>query len=272
MARNDLSFDDLRLLAALQQTKTLQRLSTEFRRDKSVISRRLKDLADRSSALEKVGNQWRLTEIGRRLTALAMDFEADRQRILGEPGRLTITGSRLFVAAFLAPRALELREWFGARDLTLVTHDGAPERLLLDGACDLAITCGKPSDPAIAFKQSVREPFLPCGLAAPSFAALQRLPHVAYCDAAGNLPFAEFLTEETPIAVRVNDPMALLHAAESGAGWTVLPSYAIPRTLRRYEDAPAAVERYGIWWLRSRRSQADTARKALEWLGRQRLD
>jgi len=104
MGETELSLDDLRLLSLLEQKKSLSVLSQIYRRDKSVISRRLKELAEKSQTVEKLQHRWHPTELGRKLTKLYLDFESRRDQILGQKTALHLVASRLFVSSFLAPR------------------------------------------------------------------------------------------------------------------------------------------------------------------------
>jgi DNA-binding transcriptional LysR family regulator len=279
-----LSLDDLRLLSAVEQRKSLAAVAAFLQRDKSVISRRLKELSQNSSSIEKIGTQWCLTEVGKKLTKLAMDFELEQQQILGLPTKLSIAGTRLFVSAFLATRLMELRDIFPNRNLTLISNDGPPEKLLLEGVCDLAFACGKPSDPSIAFRRSARELFFPVASTdfvnehkCKDFALLQLAPHIAFVNLTGTMIFSSFLSEKTPVHARINDPVAVLNAVEAGLGWSVLPYYAVEEKVRSghikiFEEDVKEVELYGVWWLRSRTTHAGLALDAFKWLSRQSLE
>lgn len=284
MVGTELTLEDFYLLAALEQQSTLSHLATQFKRDKSVISRKLKDLSGKSKVIEKIAGQWRLTELGRKLTKLALDFDAEQKNILGQPTKLTIAGSRLFISTFLANRLDQLQTLFPNKRLSLISHDGPPEDLLLKGRCDLAFSCGKPQDPSVAFRRTIKEPFY--AFAANSFlrkykvrdfASLQATPHFAFMIPNGSLPFSDFLAEHTPLYATSNDPVAILNAVNAGYCWSVMPYYGIEELItskrgRLFEDGVIEVEQYGVWWLRSRNSHSALAQKALTWLSSQRLE
>lgn len=164
---SNLTLDEMRLLRALDQKRTLSALAEHFHRDKSVLSRKLKSLSEKSSTIEKVGPQWRLTELGKRLSRLSVDFDEAQKKILGQPTKLRIAGSRLFLSFFLAKRLGVLRELFPDREFLFLTQEGSPETSLLHGTADLAFACGRPQDPAIGFRRGLHEPY--CAVMTPQF-------------------------------------------------------------------------------------------------------
>jgi len=165
-----------------------------------------------------------------------------------------------------------------------LANDGSPEKILLEGGCDLALSCGKPQDPAIAYRRAIPESyFAVCSKTfsrrhgCKTWEKLQRAPHLAFVTATGVFPFHEFLSEETPIAACFNDPMAIFKALEAGSGWTVLPYYALEPRVRTgewiiFRGKERDADRYGVWWLRSRKGVAPLAQAMFVWLSQQRLD
>ncbi|MEZ4750470.1 MAG: LysR family transcriptional regulator [Bdellovibrionota bacterium] len=274
----------MRLLCALDQKKTLSALAVHFHRDKSVLSRKLKHLSEKSRTIEKIGSQWRLTELGKRLSRLSVDFDEAQKKILGQPTKLRIAGSRLFLSFFLAHRIDELQQLFPNREFQLLSQEGSPEASLLNGTADMAFACGRPQDPSVGFKRGLREPY--CAVmtvlfhrshGSPDLAGLFNLPHFALLGPDENMPFLKHLSEKTPIVGCSNDPVVALQSVRHGKSWSILPYYCVQEEVARKEMLvfplrSQEVPTYGVWWLKSRKGAAETAMRTFHWFSTQRLD
>ncbi len=76
------SSDQLELLIAFEKAGSLEELSDVMAKDPSVISRRLKDLANLFPVIVKVGGRWQITSLGRQLNAFNRKYLSDLQSVI----------------------------------------------------------------------------------------------------------------------------------------------------------------------------------------------
>lgn len=124
----DLNWDDLRILLAVAQTRSLSAAASDLRLSQPTVGRRIRAL-ERSlgvALVQRVSNRVELSEIGERIIAKAQAMTAvarsvtDEARLAAhhqdEPVHITATGS---VSLFLIDRLAELRSNIGDIPLLL---------------------------------------------------------------------------------------------------------------------------------------------------------
>lgn len=274
-----LSSDDCELLLAFEKASTLERLSRLIHRDTSAVSRRLKHLSAKAPVIEKMGNRWRLTALGTEINRWTEEALSQQARTLAKPTEIKIGASRMFASKVLARKLSEIQDGFKPHLVSLVSLDGSLEPYLLNGTIDIAFTCGRPEDPAIAHKSVARERYV--AAASRNFSSrhkptahnLYRLPFLAFRNTTGRYPFAELSAKAKNTVGIFNDPISLFEAVSAGVGWSVLPYFSL-ETNNQLSVIPfieIETENYGVWWLRERKSTKRNVDFALRWLEGQRL-
>jgi nicotinamidase-related amidase len=81
-----LSSDQMELLLAFEKAGSLEGLSDLMAKDASVVSRRLKEMADLHPVILKVGGRWQITSLGRQINALNRDYLERLQAALPTAG------------------------------------------------------------------------------------------------------------------------------------------------------------------------------------------
>lgn len=77
-----ISSDQIELLLAFEKAGSLEQLSDVMAKDPSVISRRLKDLANMAPVIVKAGGRWQITSLGRQLNTFNRQYLFDLQSIV----------------------------------------------------------------------------------------------------------------------------------------------------------------------------------------------
>lgn len=279
-----LASEDCELLLAFESHPRVPALAKALRRDPSVVSRRLRDLASRAPVLEKSGPHWRLTALGRTVNRWSAEAASEQARLLGEAPRLRLGATRTFATKALVPGLAAFAAAHPDAALAVYTFEpGLLERALLDGAIDVAIACGTPTDPLIAHKRGVPERFVT--VATGGFLrrfAIKRAddlfaaPHLAFHSPHVGSPFADVVARATRVAGTFDDLLCVAEAALAGQGWGIVPYYVAKAalsagTLREAPQLADVASHYGVWWLRERRSLAKSVGIAARWLRAQEL-
>jgi len=91
MTREKLSIssDQMELLLAFEKAGNLETLSEMMAKDSSVISRRLKELANIAPVLIKIGGRWQITSVGLRLNAITRDYIQSIEHVLPSKPNMT---------------------------------------------------------------------------------------------------------------------------------------------------------------------------------------
>lgn len=72
--RFPLNTDQLELLAAFEQSSSLQQLSDTLFKDSSVISKKLKKISEIAPVIKKVSGKWQITPVGRSINDISRSF------------------------------------------------------------------------------------------------------------------------------------------------------------------------------------------------------
>lgn len=274
-----LAADECELLVLLEQRGSLAEVARAFRKDLSVISRRLAAIARKAPVLEKHGGRWKLTAAGVQLNRWTVDAISGQRRVLRQQHSLRIGATREFAARVLVPGWLSLFPEEDEVVVTLRTYEDGIENAILVGEVDLGFDCGRPNDPAIAFTFGAREPFSVVASRtflrrhrASRFQELTRLPHVLYGRAAPTLA-----KEPSSVRLVVNDIACAREAVVHGLGWAILPTYCVRAELDAgvlvTVPGPAvADERFGVWVLREHEASRAWVARAIAWLKSRRLE
>lgn len=276
--RFSLSSADCELLLEFEMASSLHVLADRFGRDHSIVSRHLKRIADEFAVVEKLGGKWVLTDLGRKLNEVTRESILLQASVLGSHSILRIGTNREFAARILAPDLAAVQKLFPKTQIEIKTFEHGAESALLQGRIDLAIDCGRPMAPDVAYKLVLDEPI--DAVASKAFVKKHRgsiatgkvftLPHLL-CDRLHPDKILEFTENPTVIAAMFNDIATTRAACLGGAGWALLPRYAIQAELDSGQLVVLQPEimkssKYGVWWPRSRRQLKGLAEHLIQWL------
>ncbi len=275
-----LNSEDCELLLFFEQKGSIRHLARIMNRDESVISRQLKRVSEKAPVLEKIKNQWKLTELGKKVNRWSAEGIDAQRTLLAAPLEIRIGASRSFATKVLAPQIEGLKLKHLESSLHLVCFDEGAEPALLKGQVDIAFSCGKPTDPQIAFQRLIPERYVAVGSPqtnkTKSLNDLATAPHLLLQKNAGETPFLEMLAPHQKIATTFNDPLCILEALRQGQGWSILPYFSVKEEVLSGKlkvlseiKIPSAV--YGIWWMRARTSLKPWVEHASNWLKAQEL-
>jgi LysR family glycine cleavage system transcriptional activator len=280
-----LSSEDCELLLLLDMTGSLAGAAHQLRRDISVISRQVGKMAEKAPVVEKIDGRWQVSQLGRAFANWTRDSIQTQNRLLKGQTKLRIATTREFAARVFAPQISHFLGRSEDLQIEVISSQQGVESLILKGEADLALDCGRPRDPQVKFQRVTPESF--SIVAASSFvkkfkvrgfAELLESPYLQFT----RLSAVKLLHLDTdllkPVAL-FNDIAAVRAAAVAGAGWSLLPTYAVKLELNSGElvslegkTYPSIEsESFGVWWLRERRGLEPWVTKMTSWLKTQRL-
>lgn len=278
-----ISSDDCELLLDFSASQSLTELAQARKRDISVVSRQINQLAKRFPVLEKSGRAWQLTSLGRQIVHWSQQAILNQREILKNRTRITIATSHEFAARVLAPGLNDLQKAAPHTLFSIHSTNETIESLLLSGEADFGFYCGRPLSPLVRFRMIQEEPVgVVCSPGfykkhrVESLDDLLKLPCLRY----QRMPpeqYFELDRELAPPSAEFNTIASTRAAAEAGLGWALLPLYSVgwevsakKLALLRLEQMPR-LEKYGVWWLRGNHSTAQWVDHAMTWLKTRRL-
>lgn len=275
MTRFHFSTEELELLAIFEESPSLEATAKAYGRDPTVVSRILKRISEKGPVLEKISGRWKLTDLGRSLNSLTKDMTLAQGAILNEETVLRVGSNREFVTRMLVPALAELKPKLKVSSMIIKSYEQGCEKALLEGQIDIALDCGRPFASDIAFKTCAAEPMdIVC-----SAEFLKKHRDAFKRDDHRSLPVisCERLGPDRAggydIAFHFNDVAAARAACLEGLGWMMMPIYAVKeeladkRLVRPYDKAKVH-EKYGVWWLRSRRYLNHQVKTLEQWLSK----
>lgn len=263
----ELDLDECRLVLALAQLKSVDKVAVELGRDRTVISRKLLQIEAKYPVVSKQGNRWFVTPKGLELCRWTLLAVGEQRRILQQDAELRIGTVRDFAEFKVSPKLKHIRMKCEVKRVSVLSSLSNIENALLQGEIDIAISCQIPIDPSIRRKKLIKGPMIPIALR--SFA----IPIRKNSDVSGfpfleheNLPFRRLFPnspKEPEISFRFDSIGAIRGAIIAGLGWSVLPKYAVARELEEKTlvqlDLPSEglpTEEFSIAWLKESRFAA----------------
>lgn len=273
----ELSSYDCELLLAFEKSLTLQKLADHFGKDPSVLSRQLMSVAQKANVLEKRSGRWFITEKGRALNRWTEETLVSQQQVLNQKIHLRFATTREFSAKILVPEISNLL----TKNMTysVLTSDEGIESLLLSGRADIGIECGRPMDPAIAYKKIAREDIVAV-VSAQYFNKSKKVLHqdlltIPYLRQYRNLD-QFYLDHQPQVAADFSDYSSLREACLSGQGWAILPYYQVVNEVEQKKlivvsDLNFAPLYFGVWWLRDRKTILPFVQNTMKWLSQDHI-
>ena len=281
--RFPLTSDDCELLLEFEQHPSLQELCVRMGRDHSIIARALKRLSEKFPVVDKKAGKWALTDLGRKVNESSRSALANQITTLNEQSVLRIGTNREFASQVIAVDFKALRKLFPKTNLSIHTFEQGTESALLQGHIDIGFDCDRPYSPDISYKLIVDEPIF--AVASKEFVKAHKkqiiddnylaLPHLL-CERLHPDKILSRYDNLLNIEARFNDIATTREVCVQGAGWALLPAYAIKREieagkLQKIDDKAFGKSKYGVWWLRSRPHLKETCDILIQWLNSQKL-
>lgn len=274
-SRFGLSSQECEILLEFERAPSLQALADQLHKDISVVSRNLKSISEKSDVLEKRNGRWALTHKGLALNKWTEEAIFSQNLTLSRQKSLKIATTREFASRILVPQT---RALIGDDNLTvsLVSSDDGIESLLLAGEADFGFDCGRPQSPLIAFKRVARESF--ALVASPQFIKKNKVKTFEDVREHQHLKFTRSKSSILDLDVDANhyygtfsDISTMREACKLSYGWAILPYYTVVTEIQtgklktipglKIEDA-----KFGVWWLRERKTLLPWIKRATQWL------
>jgi len=266
------------LLIQFEQYPSLEMLAKTLYRDPTAISRQLKRISEKGDFLTKASGRWKITDTGQKFNQLTKDYLLSQKRIVNHDVHLKVGSTREFCIRVLAPNIKKLEKVFGVNSLSLISFEGSVENALLSGQIDLAFDCGRPYSPDITFKQVLAEPISPVVSSKifqgykniQHFKDLEDHPHIL-CDRLHPDRVSKKTFRIKKVASYSNDIAVARSLCLASHGWGLLPVYAIKEELRTNKlriinNISFSSEKFGVWYLRERKSILPLFFIAIDWL------
>ena len=271
-------------MLAFEDKKSLFELALELNKDISVISRRLKSIANSSNLLEKSSNnKWQLTPQGFALNKWTREAIYNQQLNLKQTTNIKIATTREFASRVLLPQT---RTLIGNNNISvsILSTDTGIENLILESKADFGFDCGRPNNPSIGYKKVIEEDLVI--IASPDFVKKYKIKNFSSLIREQNknqLKFSRLNSQIWDLDVddghyfgTFSDLANLREAALLGYGWAIVPYYAVKKEtennkLKIIPGKNLPPENYSVWWLRERTAIKPWVEKAIEWLANQKL-
>lgn len=276
--RFPLSSDDCELILALEDCPSLAELAKKFHRDHSIISRAFKRISEHYPVVEKKAGKWCLTEIGKRINDSSRIAIASQLDTFQTTRTLRIGTNREFAARILGPNFKSIQDLFPGTILEISAFERGTEQALLQGQIDIGIDCDRPFDPTISYKQVIDEPIV--SVSCKEFVKKNRkkieegfyykLPHLL-CERLNPDKIFSKPDNQFIISSRFNDIATTRAACIQGAGWALLPRYAVLEELTsgklvQIDSEAYGSSKYGVWWVRHKKYLKVESEKIIRWL------
>ncbi len=273
-----LTTSELELLMAFESASNLENISQVLGKDISNISRSLSKIAEKLPVVEKQNNRWQITDLGKRLNQHTKDSIQFQRSLSQNESYLKIGTNREFAARIFGPRLNELKSIFPNTQLRICAFEDGTELPLLNGLIDIGVDCERPHMPDISYKFTLSENII--AVCSPQFkkdhskniskSSITSLPHLL-CDRLYPDRLLKKNDNILNIAGSFNDIATTRAACLSGAGWALLPQYAVQteldqKTLIQLDIPDITGSHYGVWWLRSRKFLEPSVLKLKNWL------
>lgn len=273
-----LNSTEAELLLHFETNPSLGPLADFLGRDPTVISRQLKRISEQGDFLIKSHGRWKLTEAGRKYNQATRDYLLMQNKITTEMLHLRIGSTREFCSRILSPNLDDLKEILEVNSVSLIAHENSTESSLLAGKIDISFDCGKPYSPEIVYRQILAEPISPVISKKlkneyrniTDFKSLEEYPHIL-CErlAPDRVSKKPFLTKV--ISAYTNDIATARSLCLTSQGWALLPIYSIKEEIRLKKlevinNISFSLEKFGVWYLRSRKSLLPIFKNSVDWL------
>jgi len=269
-----LSSDDATLLLMLKRFRTLEGIAKNYQRDTSVISRRFKDISFKAAVLVKEEGQWKLTDLGLEMANWAQESIQQQQAIMSQKQLIRIATTRQFAALKLAPSLASILDLTKYR-VELLTTDEGVESLLLSDKADIALDCGAPYSPDIAFKSVAKEDMgIVCTKQSLKLSGRPE-NYIHYERNSLNLYFEITQSLQHPF-ITCNDISSIKSLILAHQGWSILPFYTVDELVRGKKliwQSHSKIKQlqFGVLWPRKNKRFEVVVDRCLEWLKKQNL-
>lgn len=260
-----LTSEECELLMAFETATSLESLAEFVGRDISNVSRAISKISSKLPVVEKSGKRWALTIQGRELIQHTRESIHFQRSLFQKQSSLRIGTNREFASRVLGGNLNKLIELFPNTQLRISAFETGVEDALLKGAIDLGIDCERPFSPDVSYKSILKEPII--AVCSPYFrkkhssefkkGGFYGLPHLL-CDRLSPDKIMNKADNQLNVLASFNDIATTRKACESGAGWALLPLYAVrieleSGTLEQITATGGGESNYGVWWLRGRK-------------------
>lgn len=255
-------WDDIRYFVALSEQKRLSRAAAQLRVEHTTVARRINQLEERLGVLlfRRASRGFSLTPDGERLLTEALRM-AESARSFSELAKAGSSRSNRNVKVaiieslaveWLAPQLARFHEAHPEIELEVMSDGTLSD--LASGEADLAIRAPKPTDRELIYTRLATVSFGVYGTPRAVIQTKEALRLSAsfrlltFPDTYDHLQGAKWFSQLRPKAIttRSNSTLALLEAAQKGAGVAVLPSCMAERKQLERLD-PRDVSNVSIW-------------------------
>ncbi len=272
--------DEIELLLNIKTHKTVDALAKNYRRDISVISRKLTTLSKKYPVLTKQNNKWTITPYGERIILWAQDSLRTLNRSLLQKEKIRIGTTREFASRILSKDLSKLVN-LNTTNVEIISDDQGIERLILDGQVDFGFDCTTPYDPQIAFKLIAKEDMgLVCS---PKYSKTLSNKFISQNSSDYIHNYRNDLNIYYELIQKTDNPKIIAHDIATvrslllaEMGWGFLPWYTVEQEVKTqkliyFESSILEQLKYGVWWLRNKNGIENHINSAKHWLTKIKL-
>lgn len=274
------------ILNAFNKSSTLREAASFLGIDPPALVRKAQKIAEDTDCLQKVGNRWALTETGIRVAQWTDEIIVSQLNLLNEQPRLRIACFTWLAEEMLIPQLHQLTDLLSNKyQWSFNMTAGNLEQELMQSRSDFVITGHAPNDPTIAHKKIASYPWV---VIVPfswkrSISGLNENEIIEFLKLRPFIRHAQVNPEQTlgfaPTIISnimVDGVIGLRSSVVNDLGWTVVPAMSIQscinnRKVLKLDLKTSIIDHVSVWWLRSRKDTAGSARYISKWISQFRV-
>ena len=269
------------IIKALNETDSLREAARLLDMDPAHLTRKIQKIPESLNLVQKNGNNWVLTDLGKRLAIWVNESINGQQLLLEEKPSLRIASYTWLAEQLLIPHFLKLNQITHSKfNWSFNVVAANLEQEIITGRAEFVITCHPPNDPLIAHKKFHPDPWL-IVIPASWKKAVARLKDEELIQFLHSRPFLKlsavdaehmlgFLPKKNSDLI-IDGVIGVRTAVIHDLGWSCLPSYSLTSHLKNSEvlalNLPSATKGdLSIWWLRSRKDFTENVKIISKWI------
>lgn len=269
------------IVNAFNQAPTLRGAANLLGIDPAALVRKVQTISQEYGYLEKIGNRWTLTDLGRKVAFWTEEVINSQKMLLEESSRIRISAFPWLIEEALVPSFENLNS--SLKDKFKWSFKMAAVDLeadLIHNRTDFVIHGKSPQDPDIAHRRIVSYPWVAVApaswksnvtrLGTPQL--IEFLNKQAFCRHSDLNPTTVLgYSPETLHDLHLDGVIGIRSAVIHEMGWSVLPAMSVQNALKEKKliklNLPITYsDDVSIWWVRSRKDIANQVKQIATWI------
>lgn len=279
MEKYPISPEDCLILLAVKESTSLREAARTLNCDPAGLLRKVQRLSKDYGLLQKIHGRWALTSQALPLVVWTQESILSQKKALRGERTLRIASTTWFAERVLIPHLNSFTKSGDRTTFQFLVPDKNFEQTLMEGDCDFVVVCHPPENPAIGYKQILKEPW--SVVVAPKLLSqkrgtlllqdLHKIPFVRHKDVNPMALFPEDLNLEMSASLTIDNLVGIRSAVIHGLGWSFVPTALVGEELAKGElkqigDRYELDRKICLWWLRGSFEGQKNLRTITSWV------